>query len=289
MGRGGMEMKKVFALLGGDNRQQQVADLLRRDGHTVSLWGLGEENTPLAEAVRADCVVLPLPVSRDGGHLFAPLSRQTPPLEELWPRLTEGQLVCGGNVNEPVRSAAGRHGVEIADYFAREEVQIANAVPTAEGAIALAMKQRDRTLHRSRCLVIGYGRIGKVLAQRLDAMGAQVTVSARKRSDLAWIRAFGYHAAETGRLAEILTQVDVVFNTVPALVLNGDLLGRLPGDSLVIDLASEPGGVDFDAAMERGCQAIWARGLPGQVAPATAGEVIRDAIYHILEERGDPN
>ena len=282
-------MKKTFALLGGDNRQQQVAGLLKRDGHTVSLWGIGGEVTPLEKAVQAQCVVLPLPVARDGENLFMPLSRQRLALKELWPLLQQGQTVCGGNVSGKVRETAERYGVQIEDYFDREEVQVANAVPTAEGAIAQAMEHTERTLHRSRCLVIGYGRIGKVLAHRLSAMGAQVSVSARKHSDLEWIRASGFQTLETGKLDQVLSQMDIVFNTVPALVLNDDLLSRLPEDSLVIDLASEPGGVDFEAAKKRGCKVIWARGLPGKIAPVTAGEIIRDAIYHILEERGDPN
>ena len=282
-------MKKTFALLGGDNRQQQVARLLEQDGHTVSTWGLGAGEIPLEQAAQAQCIVLPLPVTRDGETLFAPQVHETLALRELWPLLQRGQTVCGGNVSKQIRETAERFGVRIEDYFNREEVQIANAVPTAEGAIALAMEHTERTLHRSHCLVIGYGRIGKVLAHRLNAIGTQVFVSARRHSDLEWIRSFGLQAIETGRLGPVLSRMDIVFNTVPALVLNDDLLSRLRADSLVIDLASDPGGVDFDAAKERGCQVIWARGLPGKVAPATAGEIIRDAVYHILEERGDPN
>ena len=282
-------MKNTFALLGGDNRQLQVAKCLERDGHTVRLWGFGGGEMPLEETVQAQCVVLPLPVTRDGENLFLPLEQKTLALKNLWPLLTNGQVVCAGNVGEQVRRDAEAFGLHIEDYFDREEVQIANAVPTAEGAIAEAMEHTGRTLHQSCCLVIGYGRTGKVLAHRLQAMGAQVTVSARKHSDLAWIRAFGMHAMETGCLAEVLSKMDIVFNTVPALVLTNDLLRQLPGESLVIDLASDPGGVDWKAAESLGRQVIWARGLPGKVAPETAGAIIRDAIYHILEERGDPN
>ncbi len=285
-------MKRNFAVLGGDQRQLRLAELLCRDGHHISLWGFDRSDLPqssLEAAAGAECVILPLPVTKDGSTLYLPLGSGVLLLEDLWPLLEPGrQVVCGGMLSDAVRAGARKYRLRLEDYFSREEVQIANAVPTAEGAIAEAMARTRCTLHGCRCLVIGYGRIGKILAQRLQALGAAVTVSARRQSDLAWAEAFGCTPVQTGGLRGQLGGMQVVFNTVPALILDRESLEELPEDAVVIDLASEPGGVDLAAAEALGLQAVWARGLPGKVAPDTAAQVLRGAIYHILEERGDP-
>ncbi len=164
----------------------------------------------------------------------------------------------------------------------------ANALPTAEGALQLAMESTDRTILGSRCLVIGYGRIGRLLADRLLALGAEVTVSARKYGDLAWIDAWGCRSVRTNALAEQLDRFDVIFNTAPALILDGARLRETREDCVIIELASAPGGVDLEEARRLGRQVIQAPGLPGKVAPRSAAAAVRDSIYHILEERGEP-
>jgi len=163
----------------------------------------------------------------------------------------------------------------------------ANALPTAEGAIQLAMEHTPHTVHASRCLVIGCGRVGKVLAQRLQGLGAHVTVSARRCSDLAWIDACGWESIRTDLLAGALDRFDLIFNTVPAPVLEEAMLRELREECLLIDLASEPGGVDPAAAKRQNRRLLRAPGLPGKVAPMSAAAAVRDSIYHILEERGD--
>ena len=286
-------MRKTYALLGGDQRQLYLGQLLRQDGNLVYLWGFDRvqnvEQTSLEQAVTADVVILPLPVSQDGLTLYLPLSVSHVQLEELWPLLdSRHQLICGGNIKESVLRQAAGAGVTLVDYFAREEVQVGNAVPTAEGAIQTAMEAMERTLHGTDTLVIGYGRIGKVLVQDLLGLGAAVTVSARKFSDLAWIEAAGCQPVQTEKLAGRLKKFSLIFNTVPAPVLPRARLEELEKSCLVIDLAAEPGGVDFVAADALGITAIWARALPGRTAPLTAAEVLRSAVYHILEERGEP-
>lgn len=140
------------------------------------------------------------------------------------------------------------------------------------------------TLHGARALVIGNGRIGKLLSQRLAGLGARVTVSARANADFAWISAVGLNALDTRALAGHLAQFDVIFNTVPSRVLGLAELAEAQADCLVIDLASKPGGVDFAAAQQLGRRAIWALSLPGKVAPMSSAMAIRDTIYHILQE-----
>ena len=150
----------------------------------------------------------------------------------------------------------------------------------------IAMEELPITLHRARVLVLGFGRLGKLAAHRFAALGAKVSVAARKWADLAWAEAYGYGAERIDQLGGWLCAYDLVINTVPSRVLGaGDLADLKPG-CLVVDLASKPGGVDLEAASQMGVRVIWALSLPGKVAPVTAGRAIRDTIYHILHELG---
>lgn len=195
-------------------------------------------------------------------------------------------MLCGGRVDPVTAALAAERGLTIRDYFAREELAVANAVPTAEGAVQIAMEQLPITIHGARVLVVGFGRVGRALAQRLAALGAKVTVAARRYESLAWAQASGYGAEQTGQLAGWLCGYDLVVNTVPALVLGEAELADLKPDCLVLDLASKPGGVDLEAAGRLGRTVIWALSLPGKVAPVTAGSAIKNTIYHMLHELG---
>lgn len=276
-------------------RQGKLAQLLAEDGHRVHTYALEDGAVPapgltaepgLSGVEQADCVVLPLPVSSGGRLLNAPLSRLSPPITEVLAPLSPGQMLCGGRVDPVTAALAAERGLTIRDYFAREELAVANAVPTAEGAVQIAMEQLPITIHGARVLVVGFGRVGRALAQRLAALGAKVTVAARRYESLAWAQASGYGAEQTGQLAGWLCGYDLVVNTVPTLVLGEAELADLKPDCLVLDLASKPGGVDLEAAGRLGRTVIWALSLPGKVAPVTAGSAIKNTIYHMLHELG---
>ena len=145
------------------------------------------------------------------------------------------------------------------------------------------MKHTSVTLHGTPCLVLGFGRIGKVLAHDLSALGAKVSVSARKRSDLAWIDAFGYAPLHTNRLSGALGEFRVVFNTVPHQVLDEALLAELPPDCLLIELASAS-GFDMDAVETLRLSYLKAGGLPGRVAPETAARAIKKTLCRLIKE-----
>ena len=162
----------------------------------------------------------------------------------------------------------------------------ANAPPTSEGAIQIAMEELPITLHGAKVLVIGAGRLGNVLIQQLQGLGAGVSLAARKFADLAWAQVWGCGVERSDQLKGWLCSYDLVINTVPAPVLGPEELSDLKPGCLVIDLASKPGGVDFAAASELGVKVIWALSLPGKTAPVTAGLAIKTAVYNILTELG---
>ncbi|MBU5626915.1 dipicolinate synthase [Oscillibacter sp. MSJ-2] len=278
-------MKRTFALLGGDTRQTCLARLIAEDGHQVITWGVPDcDAGALKETAEAQCVLLPLPLSRERGMLNC--TKETLALAQLWRVLTPSQLICAGQAGPEAIQGAKEQGLELEDYFLREELTVINAVATAEGALQLAMEHLPVTLWGTECIVIGYGRIGKLLARRLRGLGASVTVAARSYAARSWALADGMKAISTEDLTGKLRNPRLIFNTAPSLILNRGLLRQLPPKCLCIDLASRQ-GIDGAAAEELGIPFLWARGLPGKAAPETAAAAIRDAVYHILEERGE--
>ena len=281
-------MNKRFGVIGGDRRQAELARLLRRDGHRVVTYGLQEwkpgGEATLDQAAGQEIVVLPLPLCR--GEQVLNCREDPVTTAELFRKLAPWQTVLAGQVPPEQRREAESLGLQVVDYFTREELKVANAAATAEAAIQVAMEQSDQLLLGGKCLVLGFGRIGRLLAFRLRGLGALVTAAARKPEDLAWIRAYGCEALEIGKLDGHLSRFRAVFSTVPSLVLDEGLLAQLPEDCLCVDLASTP-GIDLAAAERRGMPQVWARSLPGRLVPRAAAEIIRDTVYQILEERGD--
>lgn len=288
--------KAKIGVLGGDRRQIAMAEVLAASGYEVALAGFerydGEICLPTRcigteGAVRgAAAVILPLPYSQDHVRLHAPYADGDILLDDMFAQLKPTQMVLGGRFHETAHALAKRAGVTVYDYSEREAFCIANAVPTAEGAVAIAMERLPVTLHGSRCTVIGYGRIGRILCRLLASFGAHVTATARKPADLAWIRAEGYRAMDTRQLSFCESRPDVIFNTVPNPVLTADLLEQLGESTLVVDLASRPGGVDRIAAQRLGVPTVWALSLPGKTSPVTAGRIAARSVLGILREEG---
>ncbi|MBQ5584627.1 MAG: dipicolinate synthase [Ruminiclostridium sp.] len=278
-----MEEKNIW-VVGGDRRQVYLAGLLREDGHTLHTVGLGEKERGLDDLALAHCVILPLPVLGKNGRIHTPLSQEKIDLSQVLDHMRPGQVLCGGMVSPEVREAGERAGLQVFDYYAREECMVANAVPTAEGAVQVAMEQMPFTLHSARVLVLGFGRVGKLTAHRMRALGARVTVAAADYGDLAWAAAYNYESIRLEELACELGGFQLIVNTIPAQVLDARRLAWVDPAVFILDLASAPGGVDLIRGEELGLHILQAPGLPGRTAPVTAAAAIRDSIYHILWE-----
>ena len=269
---------ETIGFLGGDARMAYLARLLAADGYAVRSWALADapnEGTP-SEAAAAERVILPVPLAKEGK-----LHGTSLPLEELWQRLSAKQRIYAGAVPRSAWTAIQRLGLRVTDYYTDEALTVANAAVTAEGAVQTAMERLSVTLRGTPCLVIGFGRIGKLLAHDLAALGADVSVSARRFDDFAWIDALGYRALHTERLNGKLGGFRAIFNTVPHPVLDAPLLAQLRRDCVVVELASLP-GVDAEATGKLAY--IKANGLPGKTAPETAARALRQTLYRIWEE-----
>lgn len=286
-----MDNKKI-TVIGGDLRQLVVAREFASQGFCVSVYAFDSYTEDISdlnvsgalkEAVTgADFIVLPLPVSVDKYHISTPLSKIEVMCEDVLEMINENQILLGGMLNDNIKN---RH-INSFDYYDREELKILNAIPTAEGAIAIAMDELPITLHNSNISVLGYGRIGKILANMLRGLGANVTICARKESDLALAVSYGYKGVNMSSISEALKGADVIFNTVPAKVIKEPYFDDISKDALIVDLATRPGGVDFDMAKQKGLKVIWALSLPGKVAPVTAGQIIFKTIQNILKQEG---
>lgn len=281
-----MMERKHFWVIGGDGRQAALAGLLAGDGHRVHPYALEDAlrcEDSLDGIDSADCVILPLPAVNGEGQLFTPLSKRSLAAGDLLLRLRPGQLVLAGKASPWLNAMARGHGLALRDYFDREDLALLNAIPTAEGAIRIAMETLPITIHRANILVVGFGRLGQALAPRLKALGAQVTAAARRSEQRAMAAVLGVNSESMDGLREWLHSYDLVINTAPAPVLGPEELSALKEGAAVIDLASLPGGVDDESAAALGVRVIHALALPGKEAPLTAARCLRDTVYHILE------
>ncbi len=288
---------KKFGIIGGDLRQFYMAKSLASDKNNVLIYGFEKIDTEKIDTKNetiksadletvinsSEYVILPLPVTGDGEIINAPFCDKKINLNEKLYALLKNKKVFGGIIS-PIEKEVKNSAYYIKDYY-REDFMILNAVPTAEGAVKAALGEYKKTINKSNCLVAGYGRIGKVLAELLKNMGANVTVSARKSEDMAWINTRGYKSINLKNNKSPLG-FDIIFNTVPAQIFDYNNLLLCPKETIIIDLASEPGGVDKEAAEKLGIKAVHALGLPGKFFPETAGEIIKKTIYKIIEEEG---
>ena len=286
-------MEKSITVVGGDLRIVKLIEMLDSDGYKVYTYGLENseeilnlervEMCPtLQEAVNASKIVVgPIPLSSDRKRLSTPFGRNNVELTEFVGAL-KGKYLIAGNIG--IKEDLEKNEVQFTDLLKREEFSVLNTIATAEGTMQIAMEETQRTVHGSNVLVMGFGRIGKVLAKMLDGIGAKVYCEARKDEDISWIKAYGYNPVHLNDLNENLNKFDIIINTIPFQILDEERLELVKKEAIIIDLASNPGGVDRKAAREKGLKVIWALSLPAKVAPLTSAEFIKETLYHVLEE-----
>lgn len=282
-----------IGLLGGDARNLFYIPALQQAGATVRAVGFEKavgivpcEVAEFNEVVPwADVLILPMGGTGPDGSISAQFSDQRLRLTRENSAVTRPDLLVLTGVARPyLRNLAQGNGwrlVEIADI---DDLAILNSIPSAEGALQMAMEASDVTIHHSESFVLGFGRCGTTLARSLAGLGARVTVAARRPADLARVWESGYGSTPFTELAYHVPRADFIFNTVPALILTESLLQLTRPDVVIIDIASAPGGVDFGAAERLGRKAILAPSLPGRVAPRSAGQMLGRLLPRIIKE-----
>ncbi len=289
----GLDLRGIkIAIIGGDKRHIYLMPELIKLGATVTAVGFLPcpelEQVRLVEKVEsalqdAQVLIFPMQGTDQAGNIrtydqdvklcFTPAMAAAIP---------HGALVIIGSARDFIKEWATKYSWKLLEIAEMDTVAILNAIPSAEGAIQLAMEKLPITIHDSNSFVLGFGRLGKTLARMLRGIGANTTVVARKRADLARIFEIGYRPVHCSQLHQVIAEADVIFNSVPALILDEKMLSLMRKDTLIIDLAASPGGTDFGAAKKLGINAILAPGLPGIAAPKTSGRILAQVIPQLI-------
>ena len=262
-------MKKI-TIIGGDGRLKILKENLKSQGYQVDSLGLYENDN--GDITTSNIIILPVPTTKDGINIFTPLTKRIIPLSLIEENINPNQLILCCNYTFENKKCI--------DYGALDSYALLNAVPTAEGAIEIAIENTPFTIWNSTALIIGYGRVGKILADRLKKLGCDVTITARKPSDLALAEAFGFKYINTEHLNLKPLNYNLILNTVDVKVIKDTYLKNIKCD-LIIDLSTF-GGLDLDIVSEYGIKTIKAPGLPGKIAPQTAAEILSKTVTHII-------
>lgn len=286
-----MSLINTIGIIGGDLRIIELAKMLISDKYKVYAYGIEKTKIPnitytknIEECIQnSEIIIGPLPFSSNGIEVNTPFSNNKILINELMQKLSEKTFIAG-SIKTEIIELANENKVKIYDIVKREELAVLNAISTAEGALQIAISETAKNLHGNKVLVLGFGRIGKVLAKMLDGIGAKVSCEARKATDLAWVKAYGYNPINLIDLKQHLGEFDIIFNTIPYMVLDKENLQLVKEDALIIDLASTPGGLDKESAKELKRKFIWALSLPGKVAPITSAEFMKETLYNMFKE-----
>lgn len=284
--------KKHFVFIGGDNRQQFIKEyLLNHYGSSFCFTDLTSSNSLSTNEIlslieQGNVIIAPLPITSDGICISIPSNEDKTtklvPFNGMIERLRPDSIIFAGGFTPNMSATMSVKGIRFYDYLTSRCVQTKNAIATAEGTIMKAIENSIVNIHSSDCLILGFGKCAKVLAAKFSALNANVTICAR--SDYSLCEAFtcGYNTIHLEKLSSIIKDYDYVINTIPAMVLEACTLDKLTKKTLIIDIASKPGGIDYDYANKNNLNTIHYLGIPGKVSPKTSGYILGEYITDCL-------
>ncbi len=290
-----MSMRFDLGIFGGDQRQVYMAERFCNMGYRVYTYKIKEPvlhsnctslDTPEELFTQCNVLIGPIPLTRD---LVSIASANTMELNTsmLANSLTKKHILIAGILPETIVSQCEKKGIPFYDLMKDEKITILNAIATAEGSIMEAIKDSPINLHGNNCLILGYGRCAKVLADKLKGLDANVIIAARSSEALAYAEAAGLKTILLSEIRSILPSCPFIFNTIPALVLDQSMLSQVPKDVTIIDIASAPGGIDYEYALRHNLHAKLCLGLPGKVSPRTSADILVTEIDSFIKERSD--
>ena len=290
-----MKENNRIVFLGGDLRQCYMVRKLVAKGYLVATYGLEIEGqydliyraSSLKSALNfGNIIVCPVPVSHDKVMITSEQKLEDLSVENLINNLNSNHVFFGGVVLPNIQEACNSKQIPWYDLMQMEPVSIKNAIATAEGTIVEAIRQSTINLHGSSCLVLGYGRCAKILADKLKGLQANVTICARSEEALAYADALGFQTLPLKKLSGSINEYSFLFNTIPNMVIDEPLIKQLNKEVIIIDIASKPGGTDFEACEKYGIRASLSLGLPGKYAPETSADILNNVILsHILTKK----
>jgi len=284
-----------IAIIGGDARQLEIVRKLTELDAKLSLIGFEQLDHAFSGATKEkldevdfsniDAIILPVPGTNLEGHVETIFSNEKVCLsEDMLMKTPPHCTVYSGITNSYLNGLTKKSNRRLVQLFERDDVAIYNSIPTVEGTIMMAIQHTDFTIHGSNIVVLGLGRVGMSVARTFAALGAHVKVGARKSEHIARITEMGLTPFILNELEQNVRDVDICINTIPHLIVSASVLSKMPVHTLIIDLASKPGGTDFRYAEKRGIKALLAPGLPGIVAPKTAGQILANVLSQLLSD-----
>lgn len=289
--------KYNYAVIGGDLRQVYLAAELATSQNQVICHALTKTpkqhhdnvvlttSSSLEDAIRlSHCIICPIPFSKDGVLLNQNVLEESSRLDTMLDILEPGQFFFAGCIPDDFRIAAKEKGVFVYDLMKNNSLAIYNTLATAEGAICEAIQKSPQNLHHGKCAILGYGRCGRTLASYLKGMFCDVYVFSIDTDELAWANTSVNRALELSELADYADEFDFVFNTIPAKILTDKILTKMKSSVTIIDIASSPGGVDYESAKKLGINASLCLGLPGKYSPYSCAKSIKNVIENNLKE-----
>lgn len=280
-----MESKPLkIAIVGGDNRQLLLHKHLIKSGYNSSHEGFNGACN-YKNIFNSQIIILPTVATKDGVTLNAPMCNEIIELENLVNGLSLCEHIICGKLPKIYEQKIQNKNIKIFKYTDNDIFKNLNAVPTAEGAVAIAISETERTICGAKCLIIGNGCIGKSLTKILKGMGACLTVSARKELDFALLWSEGTKYVNTNLLNDLeLRMFDVIFNTVPKRIISNKKMVELSKKQVVIDLASLPYGFDHESRNLYNCKLLLSSSIPAIYAPETSAIATERVIENYLKE-----
>ena len=281
-----------FAIIGGDKRQVYMANELIARNFSVIVYGLQDPlldlsctaADSLADAIASGQIILtPIPVSKDGRNILAHNAKPDLTVDQLCSFLTAGHKLFGGCLTKEMKKICESKDIFYLDFMDQEEIVLFNTIATAEGTIAEAILGSNSNLHGSSCMILGFGRCARTLAEKLKGLCGSIDIAARSPIALAAANAASFGSVPLSRLDEKIDGYDYIFNTIPSLIITRELLMKTNPNVVIIDISSAPGGVDFNASKELYRNARLCLGLPGKYAPKASADFLIDYLLTILE------
>lgn len=275
------------AIIGGDIRQIYMAQFFKIRGYSVITYGLShpmikdicKQGTSLRDTLKSSSILISaIPLSKDGTFITSLTSSSDLKLESFMGYMEHGHCLFAGIIPPMVKAHCQAGHIPYFDFMVDDSLAISNGIATAEGAIMEAISKSSGNLHKASVLVLGFGRCSKVLAHKLYGLDACVTIGARKDSDLALADALGYDFCHLTSLPGKISSYDYIFNTIPSIVLPKELLRLISQETVIIDIASAPGGLDYEAADAMGLNTSHFLGIPGRVAPKASAEILGNFV-----------
>ena len=285
-----------FAIFGGDLRQVYMAESFIQMGYKIAVYGLSEKvnndtcytASSLEELFSLSNVLIgPIPMSRDKTNITSKETISDLTIDNIVSLLNSNFTLIGGNIPNSLTDIYASKKISYFDYMKSDKIAVKNAIATAEGTIMEAIKSSDINIHHSNCLVLGYGRCGKILAQKLQGLNAVVTVAARSEDALAYAQASGHGTILLTNIKDHISSFDYIFNTIPYRILDSDILRLVNSHVTIVDIASSPGGIDYEYTKSHNINAGLFLGIPGKVAPRSSANILVTETLRYLKERSD--